>query len=743
MKNNNPPTIITPISKQLAPGARWQPEVGRETHRLLTSTLGSDAGRKVLDAATSILSRGVSPSGPADQITGLVVGYVQSGKTLSFTTVMALARDNDYQLAIAITGTSKPLLNQSTRRLRNDLLVEELDGHPRWATYTNPPNNDLNRRFIQQALDEWNDPDVPSNERATVLITVMKNHHHLANLVALLERLKLEKVPTLIIDDEADQASLNTLVRRGRESTTYVRLLQLRKFVPWHTFLQYTATPQAPLLINIIDSLSPRFAEVLDPGHDYVGGRTFFGGDQGLTRVIPPVDIPSASNPLDYPPPSLLEALRVFLVGVVAGLIQGRSRANAHRSMLVHPSRSVAKHQEYRQWIACVLDEWQRILELPEQDSDHADLIEDLEEAHVDLLQSFPQLPPFEEIRAKLKRAFRQISIEEVNTRRGSTPLVDWSRAYGWILVGGQAMDRGFTVEGLTVTYMPRGPGVGNADTIQQRARFFGYKTSYLGFCRIYLEQTALTAFEHYVSHEEEMRQQLKGFGASGQPLSDWKRAFVLSPALKPCRKNVIQYDYARGGYSNQWYSPKMVDTPDEVTEENRDTVAGFERNLTFTWDTSFASIQQAQRHLVCKSVPLEVVLSDLLVPYRVSDARDTLDRTGLWIQLSKALDLNGGETAAVYRMRPNYRGTRDVDPQGRITSTRRLFQGPTKLGANGRSYSYPGDARFSDKERVTIQLHEYNLRRNKKTIAFAMPVIAVWVPSRMRLDWLVQPQPN
>ena len=94
-------------------------------------------------------------------------------------------------------------------------------------------------------------------------------------------------------------------------------------------------------------------------------------------------------------------------------------------------------------------------------------------------------------------------------------------------------MDRVFTVEGLTVTYMPRGPGVGNADAIQQRARFFGYKRRYLGFCRIYLEQDALTAFEQYVSHEDEMHEQLKTFGATGKPLRDWKRCVRSIPGTQ------------------------------------------------------------------------------------------------------------------------------------------------------------------------------------------------------------------
>lgn len=743
MTTNDGTAVITPLPTAAPHSTRWQPTVGPEAQGVVERKGLAQAGGPVLDAAASILARGVPPAHPNDHVTGLVVGYVQSGKTLSFTTVIALARDNNYQLVIVVAGTSNPLLDQSTQRLRRDLRVDEVEGSLRWVTYTNPTNNENNRRYIQQALDEWRDPQVPTGETATILITVMKNHRHMANLAALLGRLTLAGVPTLIVDDEADQASLNTLVKRNRESTTYRRLLELRDAVPCHTFLQYTATPQAPLLINIIDALSPQFVEVLEPGDDYVGGQTFFGVANSLTRVIPPQDIPSDDNPLAEPTPSLLDALRVFLVGVAAGLHQGRNAQNARRSMLVHPSQKTAQHQEYRRWIGQVFDEWQRLLELAETDPDRMDLTQDFQDAYDDLAQTVPELPPFGKIARLLSRAFRQTSIEEVNARVGTTPIVDWSRAYGWILVGGQAMDRGFTVEGLTVTYMPRGAGVGNVDTIQQRARFFGYKRGYLGFCRIYLEQEALTAFEQYVRHEEEMRGQLQDLRASGQPLKEWKRIFVLSPDLKPCRNNVIQYDYARGRYANDWFFPKTVHTPDEEANENNQTLKAFEGSLNFVPATSYVSDQPAQQHMVCERVPLWTVLADLLVAYRISDAADTQNMTGLLLQLSGALELDPRETADVYRMRPKYLGERDINASGQITSARRLFQGPTRVrGQGGQTYSYPGDMAFRPDDRVAVQIHRYNLKQHKQIIAQDRPVIAVWVPRRMGLDWLVQNQP-
>ena len=134
-------------------------------------------------------------------------------------------------------------------------------------------------------------------------------------------------------------------------------------------------------------------------------------------------------------------------------------------------------------------------------------------------------------------------------------------------------MDRGFTIRELSVTYMPRGAGIGNADTIQQRARFFGYKRNYLGHCRLFLETDALDAFRAYVIHEEEMRKELITLQASGKPLSDWKRRFILDSDLKPCRANVIEHDYGRGNFADDWFFPRMARMSADAIKADRKSV--------------------------------------------------------------------------------------------------------------------------------------------------------------------------
>src|SRR5690625_3506609 len=325
MTDDNP-IIVEPVAAPVA--GRWAPVAGPETLDFLT-TVVPEAGRDdVRDAAVSILSKSVPPTGEAGQETGLVVGYVQSGKTMSFETVAALARDNAFQIVIVVAGTANPLLNQSTGRLRRDLRLDEPGRARRWIQFQNPSADDATVQAIRDVLDDWRDPGTPEEYKKTVLITVLKNYRRLQNLADLVQAVGAQAVPVLIIDDEADQASLNTEVAQGQESTTYRCLMALKQALPSHTYLQYTATPQAPLLVSIIDSLSPNFVQVLEPGEPYVGGREFFADDLTYVRVIPPQEVPTNSNPLTEPPESLLDALRVFMVGVTAGIREGRNTGN-------------------------------------------------------------------------------------------------------------------------------------------------------------------------------------------------------------------------------------------------------------------------------------------------------------------------------------------------------------------------------------------------------------------------------
>ena len=736
-RNNDAGATVQVVSS--APEKAWTPCVGEEAYAVLQK-VPEESRLSVEKEALGILARSIPPTVNRGQSTGLVVGYVQSGKTLSFTTVSALAHDNRYRMVIVITGISTNLFHQSHERLRADLRLGRVNRS--WKPYRSDTLNDPDQQSIKAALERWRDPHVSEEDKATVLITVMKNSRHLDRLIKLLEKLRLSDIPTLVIDDEADQAGLNNDVQSGDESPTYRRLVRIRQLLPHHTFLQYTATPQAPLLINLIDVLSPDFAEVLTPGPTYTGGRVFFGDDghTGLIRAIPPSEIPTKENVLLSPPKSLLEALRVFFLGVATGMLSTDPDAPANRSMMVHPSQRTTQHEDYYRWVKRIMSLWVGVLERSDDDRDRIQLLQEFETAYADLAITAEELLPFASLVPVLPRAIRETIPYEVNTRGGrGTPAINWEREYSHVLVGGQALDRGYTVEGLTVTYMPRGKGVGNADTIQQRARWFGYKAGYLGYCRIYIADETLKAYKGYVEHEEHVRRQLRKHKETGKPLSEWRRAFFLSPDMRPTRASVLSLDYVRGNFKNRWFEPKAPHASEGAIQNNRSVVDSFVSSVSFVSDAGDERRQAHHRHLVATDLPLRTVYDELLTRLINADANESSRLTGVLLQIEQYLEDNKGASCSVYRMSPDVKRTRGTDADGyRLLQ---LFQGAYPV--EGRNKIYPGDKAVRHPSEVTVQIHRLDIYKgpvSEGELLYAdVPTVAIWVPAKLSRAWIAQ----
>lgn len=731
---------VRAVDEQLPAGRLWNPVVGEQLRGTLQlQTRLSDAERAAIEQQTvSILGKTIPPRNAPASETGLALGYVQSGKTLSFTCVAALASDNRFPLVIVITGISRPLFLQSVRRLRNDLRIENPESHAwRCQFFENPTMRHNHLTRIRDVLAEWQEPRVA--DKRTCLIAVMKNHRHLNNLVELLQELNLRHVPSLVIDDEADQAGLNTLVNQNEESRTYQRLLALRSALPHHTYVQYTATPQAPLLINIIDVLSPRFVEVLDPGCEYVGLIDFFQNNGALVRTIPDDEIPSPDNQLNGAPESLREALRLFIVGVAAGLILRSPERN--RSMLVHPSRLQERHANYFHWVRAVREHWLRLLR-DENDVDRAALLDDFRNAHANLAATYPNLPQFGDVERVLWQTLNRTQVWEVNARLGRTPEIVWQSDYAHILVGGQAMDRGFTVEGLTVTHMPRGRGVGNADTIQQRARFLGYKRNYLGLCRVFLESEVQRAYTVYVNHEEGLRAQLRQHAADGTSLIEWRRAFFLDRSLQPTRRCVLNLNYEHLNFASEWFFPRAPHFTTASVEQNRALVQRLTESLRFSPTEGHTERTEMHRHGYAR-VTLTELYESFLTQIQFTNPSDSQRFTGLLLQLREYLDQYPNPAASIYLMswlqeRGQLARVRSVDENGEIAQ---LFQGAALVGGVQRRDVYPGDRDEKAPDELTVQLHLLNLRdgASNQMLVERVPAVAVWMPADMGVDTLVQ----
>lgn len=713
----------------------WRPSIGEETFSLLQGlSLDQQSCNALRNEAVSILSRCVPPTIQEGERTGLVVGYVQSGKTLSFTVVTALARDNGYPLIIVIAGTSIPLTDQSQRRLRHDLRLDTREDRC-WKYLHNPRVENQDHTRIANILEDWRDPNVPSSQRATVLITVMKHHGHLQHLTNVLSQVELNGIPVLIFDDEADQAGLNNLINEGDESTTYRRLRELKEVIPHHTFLQYTATPQGPLLINLIDVLSPSFATTLTPGENYTGGYNFFVENQQLIREIPLREIPTSNHQLFEPPESLLQALQVFLLGVSSGLIRDNGRGN--RSMMVHPSQRTIGHQQYFNWIDQILDYWKRTLTNSDE-PDAEELLDEFRPAYEDLCATNENIGSFEELACQLPRTIRLTDVHLVNATGGKTPQIDWRGAYAHILVGGQALDRGFTIEGLTVTYMPRGVGTRRADTIQQRARFFGYKRTYLGYCRLFVEPQVREAFTRYVAHEEDIRTRLQEY--EQRPLRELRRAFLLPSGLTPTRYSIIDVDYVRARVNEGWFYPRAPHDSREAADENNSVIDQLLDILDLEENEGHPGRSLIQRHQVAQSVLLREIYENFLINLQFTSLSDAQNFLGVMIVIRQAINQNPDELCDIYFMSSREARIRTLSDRGEIPN---LFQGAAPVSPRERRGEiYPGDRLIRSENNITIQIHNLDIReRDGSTIHTSVPNVAVYIPLRLSNDVLIQDQ--
>jgi len=644
----------------------WNPVLGEETQKLLDYLELPQSSRDSLVQETyEILSQSGNPSKTTNSEIGLVFGYIQSGKTMSFTTLTALAKDNGYRLIIIVAGISTNLVAQSFTRLEKDLQIDT-DFSWQWLSFKNPKLKDVTTKSqIETVLDEWKDPTFPKDELRTILITVMKKKNHLLNLQELLEAIDLNGVPTLIIDDEADQHSMNAKARAnarlGTNNVTVIhnRIVELKNTLPHHTFIQYTATPQAPLFIDIMDSLSPNFIQLLSPGSDYTGGQSFFLENENLVEVID--DIAPQEN-LITPPDSLRYALLIFFLGVVKGKPK---REGKNRSMMVHPSKLTYTHNDYQRFVSAIKNQFYDVLSLPDSDPDKLDLLEEFRTAYNDLARTCNDLPTFEELTGdNLRHSIKSTVIQSLNSKSGNQTIVQWRNSYSWILIGGQAMDRGFTVEGLTVTYMPRSIGVGNADTIQQRARFFGYKRKYLGYCRVYLDNDAFNVYVDYVNHEEDMRRRLAQHKNSGKSLDEWYREVFLSSNLNLARKSVFSKEFERSIFGGAWNTIKMPQQSDRINSENLNAYQEFVQAHQFDESERFPRLE----------ISIKTVYEDLLDVLRFNNSVDFNDYNSLLDLLDFYIQENPDEKCSVFLMnRLNRPRVRSLNEKGHI---KQLFQG-------------------------------------------------------------------
>ncbi|VEH91030.1 Z1 domain [Propionibacterium australiense] len=504
-----------PCPTALMSGERWQ-----QYRALLESggALGLDElGRTTMDVCSLL----VAPSEIGTRRKGLVMGNVQSGKTRHFAGLIARAVDMGYRFVIVLSGLHNNLREQTQSRLDRDLFTDE----EFWHHLTRVDNNDFDRGNEMVSL-------MGRNSRLRLCAVVKKNKTRLRNLEVSLrgvpEEIR-EKCPILIVDDEADQATPNSEQARERISAINAALRKIWALVPSGSYVAYTATPFANVLMDPDDEedLFPSdFVYTLDPGDGYLGAEQVFGladpdvdnpdpQSEGLdiVRIIPLGDSELLRPPSrkaqregfdPEPPNSLVDAVKWF---VVASAVRRARGHRGHSSMLVHTTHYTDPHFAMQGRLRVVVDGMRR----------------DVEQHHGE------GLSPFYE---SWKKEYKRIEVPEgqadpswgavaeqvpqvlsdmeviVDNGQSEDRLNYDDNPRTVIAVGGGTLSRGLTLEGLVVSYFTRTSNT--YDTLMQMGRWFGYRPGYEDLPRIWVADGLDRDYAFLALVEKDLRDEIR-----------------------------------------------------------------------------------------------------------------------------------------------------------------------------------------------------------------------------------------
>jgi len=540
--------------------------------------------------SNEILSRIEDPLRPsAWDRRGMVMGGVQSGKTANYTALITKAADAGYKLFIVLAGVHNSLRSQTQSRLNEEFLgydidkVQKLTGSEKkigvrtifrdhqivYTLTSSDERGDFNKVIAAQS-------GIPlSQDGPPIILVIKKNVHILRNLINWVpsivgirgsdDQWHIPNIPTIVIDDECDYASINTKrperdengnINREWDPTAINRLIrQLLKMFDKVAYIGYTATPYANIFIHKDEETHDIYGEDLFPRSfiislptpsNYLGPEKVFGLDQDPERDTEEVDPLPLIRVVDdyqdaipdrhrkdlvppYLPESMRYAIKCFILSCAARSI--RREGTPHNSMLIHVTRFTAVQRVLYEMVEVELRDLMARVMSGENLDDLRDIWEN------DYLPTTKKManhePPFpdatehtwDEIKERLTTTTRYIKVKEINgtsrdyldyreaeiqasTKSRNGEEVPWEeRGLNVIVIGGDKLSRGLTLEGLTVSYYLRASRM--YDTLMQMGRWFGYRDGYSDLCRIFTTEELISWYRHIASATIELREEI------------------------------------------------------------------------------------------------------------------------------------------------------------------------------------------------------------------------------------------
>ncbi|ENX7485983.1 DEAD/DEAH box helicase [Neisseria gonorrhoeae] len=434
----------------------------------------------------------------------LLLGNVQSGKTAQVLGVLsALADDGDHKVFLYLTTDSVDLQDQTVKRakanLKNFIVLSEAD----------------DRSFMEVMKAE-----------NPILVVIKKNARVLKrwrNLFA--SQSSLKGYPLVIVDDEADAASLNTNSDKpAKDASTINKLLNdIKNSCCQSLFIQLTATPQSLLLQHEESDWQPEFIHFFEAGEKYIGGNFVFSDPPSYIVRFIDSELDDMKDESGEIAEGAKQALLSFLITCAEFALCDKANCN----FAPHPSYKIQDHQAFSKKIQAFLND------LVQAVNNGEDLAGSFKESYLDLQKTKPDIHHFDEIYEKLTALLenKQISTLVVNSQTETD--FDLEKGFN-IIIGGNVIGRGLTIPKLQTVYYSRTAKKPNADTFWQHSRIFGYDRD-KSLLRLYIPFDVYYFFVQLNQANNLIIGQAKNSGGNIQ---------VIYPKnINPTRKNVLKFD--------------------------------------------------------------------------------------------------------------------------------------------------------------------------------------------------------
>lgn len=438
----------------------------------------------------------------SNHINGLLLGNVQSGKTVQTLGIISKLADEDFRIFLLLTTDNVYLQKQTFERATNTLKDFDVIGE----------YDDV--KFMSQGLLK---PIVIVLKKNTNILRKWRNHLSSSGYC-------LAK-PILIFDDEADAASLNTLINKKEVSTINNHLASIKKLSSSSIYFQITATPQAILLQSSVSNWNPAFVIYFPPGGGYIGGDFIYSAPVSYCiRFTGESELDDVRDDSIFIPLGLRNSLMSFLV--VCGHFKETGQSTC--SFLIHPSVRINDHEMFAKKIGEHLNYL-----LSEMDEDSFD--SDLRKAWQHLQSTKPDITNYVDIKKNIATILydQKLNVNVLNSR---SPIdIDYNSGFN-ILVGGNSLGRGLTLPRLQTVYYCRKSKTPQADTFWQHSRMFGYDRD-AGLMRIFIPPTLHKLFTELNNSNRVLIKQIEEYGLGGIQL-------IYPENIRPTRKNVIDNEF-------------------------------------------------------------------------------------------------------------------------------------------------------------------------------------------------------